>query len=140
MQQNSPGATLVGAAVAAMAPAPPTMPPTTRLGDAVAAMAAARSSCLLAVDGSGRVIGILTEQDIARCVAFRLDATMPLERAMTTPVIACRAEDGLWRAVALLRAHRLRHLPVLDAEGRCMGVLHRADALAAASGRMLLKQ
>jgi signal-transduction protein with cAMP-binding, CBS, and nucleotidyltransferase domain len=43
----------------------------------------------------------------------------------------------LWQAVALLRAHRLRHLPLLDAEGRCTGLLHRPEALEAASGAVL---
>jgi signal-transduction protein with cAMP-binding, CBS, and nucleotidyltransferase domain len=52
-------------------------------------------------------------------------------------VIGITAQDGLWRAVALLRAHRLRHLPLLDAAGRCIGMLHRAEALEAASGRMV---
>uniref|UniRef100_UPI0022EB435B DUF294 nucleotidyltransferase-like domain-containing protein n=1 Tax=Falsiroseomonas oryzae TaxID=2766473 RepID=UPI0022EB435B len=35
------------------------------------------------------------------------------------------------------RAHRLRHLPLLDAAGRCCGMLHRAEALEAAAGGML---
>lgn len=138
MQLNSPAAALAGAAAAAMAPPPPTVLPTTTLSDAVAAMVAARSSCVLASDAAGRPVGILTEQDIARRVTFRLDGSAPLEQAMTAPLIACSASDGLWRAIALLRAHRLRHLPVLDADGRCVGMLHRAEALAAASGRMLL--
>jgi signal-transduction protein with cAMP-binding, CBS, and nucleotidyltransferase domain len=43
----------------------------------------------------------------------------------------------LWQAVALLRAHRLRHLPLLDGDGRCIGMLHRPEALEAASGAML---
>jgi signal-transduction protein with cAMP-binding, CBS, and nucleotidyltransferase domain len=138
MSPKSPALLLAGAAAAAMAAPPPALPPTTALADAIAAMVAARSSCVLAVDRAGRPVGILTEQDIARRVTFRLDASAPLEQAMTAPLIACAAGDGLWRAIALLRAHRLRHLPVLDAEGRCVGLLQRADALAAASGHMLL--
>jgi len=138
MEQNSPAAALAGGAAAAMAPPPPSVPPTTTLSESVAAMVAARSSCILASDAAGRPVGILTEQDIARRVTFRLDGSAALEQAMTAPLIACSASDGLWRAIALLRAHRLRHLPVLDADGRCVGLLHRAEALAAASGRMLL--
>jgi len=56
---------------------------------------------------------------------------------MSTPVTACSEDAGLWRAVALLRAGRLRHLPVLGADGRCIGMLHRAETLAAVSGRLL---
>jgi len=101
-------------------------------------MAAARSSCVVAVDAAGRPVGILTEQDVARRVAFQLGPDAPLLAAMTAPVRVAAAEDGLWRAIALLRAHRLRHLPVVDAAGACIGLLHRAEALAAASGTLLM--
>jgi signal-transduction protein with cAMP-binding, CBS, and nucleotidyltransferase domain len=133
----SPAAALLRPALRAFAPAPPAMPPEAPLSDALAAMEADRASAVLAVDAGGRPVGILTEQDVARRVAFRLPPDAPLSAAMTAPVIACAAEEGLWRAIALLRAHRLRHLPLLDAAGRCAGLLHRADALAAASGSML---
>ena len=134
----SPAALLLGSVAGAMAPAPPLLPAQgTTLAEAVAALAAARSSAVLAVDGSGRPVGILTEQDVARRVTFRLPPETPLAAAMTAPVIACGASDGLWRAVALMRAHHLRHLPVLGPDGAPIGMLHRAETLAAASGRLL---
>ncbi len=137
MNQSSPAAALLRPAIAAMAPLPPFLPAEASLAEALAVMTAARASAILAVDGEGRPVGILTEQDIARRVAFRLPPEAPLAAAMTAPVIGCAAGQGLWQAVALLRAHRLRHLPLLDARGRCVGMLHRADALEAASGAML---
>ncbi|MBY0334335.1 MAG: CBS domain-containing protein [Acetobacteraceae bacterium] len=134
----SPAALLLGSVAGAMAPAPPLLPAQgTTLAEAVAALAAARSSAVLAVDGGGRPVGILTEQDVARRVTFRLPPETPLAAAMTAPVIACGASDGLWRAVALMRAHHLRHLPVLGPDGAPIGMLHRAETLAAASGRLL---
>ncbi|WP_170985255.1 DUF294 nucleotidyltransferase-like domain-containing protein [Roseomonas sp. AR75] len=137
MTAPSPAAALLHPAARAVGAVPPALPPETPVAEAVAAMVAARASCVLAADAQGRPVGILTEQDIARRVAFRLPPEAPLSAAMTAPVIGIGAEDGLWRAVALLRAHRLRHLPLLDAEGRCTGMLHRAEALEAASGRMI---
>lgn len=137
MSQPSPTAALLRPAGDAVAPAPPSLPPTATLEEALAAMAGARASAVLAVDAAGRPVGILTEQDIARRVAFRLPPDAPLSAAMTAPVIGCPAGQGLWQAVALLRAHRLRHLPLLDSEGRCTGMLHRPEALEAASGAML---
>ncbi len=121
-----------------MAPPPPLLPADrATLGEAVATLGAARCSAMLAVDGSGRPVGILTEQDVARRIAFRLPPETPLAAAMTAPVIVCGIEDGLWRAVALMRSHHLRHLPVLAPDGRCVGLLHRAETVAAASGRLL---
>ncbi len=134
---TSPAALLLGPVAGAMAPPPPALPAEAPLAEALAAMAAARCSALLAVDAQGRPVGILTEQDVTRRIAFRLPPEAPLSAAMTSPVIACEQTAGLWRAVALLRAQRLRHLPVLDAGGRCIGLLHRAETLAAASGRLL---
>jgi len=137
MSQPSPTAALLRPASAAVAPLPPCLAPTATLAEALAAMRTARASAVLAVDAAGRPVGILTEQDIARRVAFRLPPEAPLAAAMTAPVIGCPAGQGLWQAVALLRAHRLRHLPLLDADGRCTGLLHRPEALEAASGPML---
>ncbi|PWS38348.1 hypothetical protein DFH01_03395 [Falsiroseomonas bella] len=137
MSMPSPAAALLRPAADAVGAVPPSLPAATPITDALSAMVAARASALLAVDAAGRPVGILTEQDIARRVAFRLPPGAPLAAAMTTPVIGIGAEEGLWRAVALLRAHRLRHLPLLDAAGRCVGMLHRAEALEAASGRMI---
>ncbi len=134
---ESPAAALVHAVARAMAPPPPALPPSAPLRDALAAMAAAGASCVLAVDGAGRPLGILTERDVARRVAFRLGPEDPLAAAMTVPVAACAAGDGLWRAIALLRARGLRHMPVLDEDGRCIGLLARDAAMAAASGRLL---
>jgi signal-transduction protein with cAMP-binding, CBS, and nucleotidyltransferase domain len=128
---------LVREVAGAMGPAPPCLPPGTPLSAALAAMAASRASCVLAVDGAGRPLGILTEQDVARRIAFRLPPEAPLSAALSAPLVSVAAGDPLWRAVALMRTRHLRHLPVLGADGACLGLLHRAEALAAASGRML---
>jgi signal-transduction protein with cAMP-binding, CBS, and nucleotidyltransferase domain len=121
----------------AMAAPPPQFPPDASLGAALAAMRAARASALLAADAEGRALGILTEQDVTRRVAFALPPEAPLAAAMTTPLLACAPGDALWRAVALMQAHGVRHLPVLDAAGRCVGLLHRAEVLGAVAGRVL---
>jgi len=134
---DAPIAVLTGPARAAMGAAPPALPAATPLKQAIATMAAARTSALMVVDDTGRAIGILTEQDIARRVAFQLGPEAPLTAAMTAPLIACTPDEGLWRAIALLRQHGLRHLPVLDEAGHCLGMLHRAEALAAVSGGLL---
>jgi CBS domain-containing protein len=137
MTGASPALRLALGVAAAMAPPPPAFPAATPLGAVLDGLRAARESAALALDDAGRPIGILTEQDIARRVAFRLPEEAPLSAAISAPLITCAPDAGLWRAVALMRAHRLRHLPVVEASGRCIGMLHRADVLAAVSGRML---
>lgn len=130
-------AAFTGTARAAMVPPPPCLAPGTAVAEAVAAMAEARQSSVLVVDAEGRAIGILTEQDIARRIAFRTAPETPLGSVMTAPVLGVEAEEKLWRAVGRMRLRRLRHLPVLDGLGRPVGMLHRFETYAAASGRLL---
>jgi CBS domain-containing protein len=133
----SPAAALVDPVAGAMEPPPPILRPETPLAEALAAMTAGQVSVILAADAAGRPVGILTERDAVRRVAFRLPPTAPLADAMSSPVIACPLDAGLWRGAVLLRAGRLRHLPVVDGQGRCVGMLHRDGILAALSGRLL---
>jgi signal-transduction protein with cAMP-binding, CBS, and nucleotidyltransferase domain len=106
-------------------------------GDAVAAMAAARASAALVLDGTGRIVGIVTEQDVARRVAFALPAETPVARVMTAPVETARADDFVFHAIARMRRRRLRHMPMVDAEGRILGVLDLHTAYAGAIAAMV---
>jgi CBS domain-containing protein len=130
-------AAFMGTVAAAMQPPPPCLPADAQVADAVAAMAEARVSSVLAIDHSGVAIGILTEQDIARRVAFRVPPETPLSAVMTAPVVGVRPTEPLWRAVGRMCLKRLRHLAVLDEAGRPVGMLHRFETYAAASGRLL---
>ncbi len=114
-----------------------TCPQGTTLADAVSGMTAARASSAIVVDGSGRVAGILTEQDVLRRVAFRADPATPVDAAMTRPVVTAAVDDFLYRAIARMRRLGLRHMPVVDGAGRPVGMLDLHEALAAASARMM---
>jgi len=122
---------------AAMAPTPPLLPASMPLGEALARLAAEGQSSLIALDPAGGLAGILTEQDIARRVAFRLAPDQPVAAAITAPVLTVHADEHLYRAVGLMRQHHLRHMPVVDADGRPVGMLHLHEALAAASARLI---
>ncbi len=115
----------------AMGAAPPTVTVATPCGDVVRAMAGA--TCAIVTD-NGRAVGIVTEQDVVRRVAFRLDAARPAGDAMTAPVTAVGEADHLYRAIATMRRRGLRHMPVLDDAGRPTGMiaLHTALAVGAA--------
>lgn len=121
---------------AAMQPVP-ALPCSASLAQAITLMADQRASAVLALDDAGRAVGILTEQDVTRRVAFRLPAEAPLSQAMTQPLIAVGAEERLYRAIGLMRRHRLRHVAVLDADRRPVGMLHRGETVSALGGRAL---
>ena len=137
MASSSPAAALTRPVASAIVHPPLMLPPTATLAEAIAAMARGPSAAALIVDGDHRPIGILTEADVTRRVAFRLAPETPVSAAMTTPVVPCAAEDGLWRAVALMRTRGFRVLPVVDASGACTGMLSIVEAMTAASGNLL---
>jgi WS/DGAT/MGAT family acyltransferase len=56
---------------------------------------------------------------------------------MTTPPITVRAEDRLANAWRLMRTHRIRHLPVVDRDGRLIGLVTHRDLLAASSSSII---
>ncbi len=48
---------------------------------------------------------------------------------MTAPALTVRPETPLADALQLMLAHQIKRLPVVDAEGRLLGLLGRASLL-----------
>jgi signal-transduction protein with cAMP-binding, CBS, and nucleotidyltransferase domain len=86
---------------------------------------------------AGRPVGIVTERDVTRRVAFRLGPDAPAEAAMSAPLIAVDEAEFLYQGIALMRRHGLRHLPVLDAGGGVKGLFDLHAALDLASAEMV---
>ena len=109
----------------------------TRCADMIALMAAEKASCAIIVDAGGRPIGIITEQDIARRIAYRIPGETLAETVMTSPVMTIERRDYLYHAIAWMRRHDLRHMPVVDRSGRLAGILYLHDALAVSTERLM---
>jgi CBS domain-containing protein len=136
---SRPGATAIftRTVAAAMDRAPLVLPATTALFEAIAAMRLHRQTCLLVTDTEGALAGILTEQDIVRRAAYRLDSFDPVTAAMSAPVRTLDGNEYLYRAVGQMRRFGHRHMPIVDAERRPVGILTLDIALLAASARFL---
>jgi CBS domain-containing protein len=111
--------------------------PGTPCADVVQRLASADASCAIIVDADDRPIGILTERDIARRIAFRVDPLTTVETLMTSPVISIPRRECLYTAIAWMRRLDLRHMPVVDRGGRLVGILNLHEALAAASEALM---
>lgn len=76
-------------------------------------------------------IGMITDRDLAVGVmALGLDPEKTLVEAVMRPRIALvRENEGLGRAIALMRAEGVRRLPVVDADGNLVGVLAADDLI-----------
>jgi signal-transduction protein with cAMP-binding, CBS, and nucleotidyltransferase domain len=115
----------------AMAAAPAHIPVGTDCAAAVARMAALAAACVVVVDESGRPIGLLTEQDVSRRIAFQVPPGTPVETVMNRAVPTVLATERLFRVLARMRHQRLRDLLVTDADGRVLGLLDLGAGLGA---------
>lgn len=88
------------------------------------------------VQEEGRVVGIITDRDL--CMAAytqgRPLASILVETAMARRVYCCRADDTVGDALAVMRDHEVRRLPVVDEDGRLVGLLSLDDLALETSG------
>jgi CBS domain-containing protein len=97
----------------------------------VAAMKEGRRGAVL-VEDDGALVGIFTERDLMT----RLDHTSldwlhtPIRDVMTPRPMAIRPEDTIAEAMRRLNQGKRRHLPVVDAAGKILGILSIRDLLA----------
>ncbi len=84
---------------------------------------------VISANGNGRLIGVVTDRDIAMAAYTqgRPLSAIPVSTAMANKVIACRADDSIDQAEALMRNNRVRRLPVVDQNERVFGILSLND-------------
>ncbi len=97
--------------------------------DLVEQMAAETATCAVVVDDARCATGIITEQDVTRRIAFRIDPITPVSDVMTSPVVTVDRSDYLYHAVAFMRRQGLRHIPVVDEANAVCGMLSLTEAL-----------
>jgi CBS domain-containing protein len=84
----------------------------------------------LPVCDGDRVVGMITDRDIAiRAVAAGRDpGTTKVRDIMSADqLVCCRDDQDVREAVGLMRRYEVRRLPVVDAQGRLVGMLALAD-------------
>ncbi|HSR70882.1 MAG TPA: DUF294 nucleotidyltransferase-like domain-containing protein, partial [Kiloniellales bacterium] len=111
---------------------PVVVPVDAEVRDLLGRMGAAKATSALVVDGSGRLTGIITEQDVTRRIALRCNGDEELSAVMTSPVETVDADDYLHTAIARMRRFGWRHMPVIERNGKPVGVINLHDALAVA--------
>ena len=83
-------------------------------------------------DANGRIIGMFSERDIIRAFSQRGREMQRLlvGDVMATKLFVCTPEDAMVTARKLMKANRIRHLPVME-DGHLVGLLSISDALEA---------
>ena len=78
---------------------------------------------------SRRLVGILTDRDIVVKVLAEgrsVDGSTARD-AMTTQVATCREDQDVSAALSLMAERKVRRMPVVDADGRLVGIIAQAD-------------
>jgi CBS domain-containing protein len=88
-------------------------------------------------DAHGKVVGVITDRDIAMAAAIRRrnPSNIGVHEAMSHHVRACLAVDEIGAALKQMENARVRRLPVLDATGHLTGILSIDDIVLRAVGQ-----
>jgi CBS domain-containing protein len=80
------------------------------------------------VEGN-RLVGVLTDRDIAvRVVAEERDPNeVKVEEVASRDLVTLDPEEDLDEALRLMARHQVRRLPVVEEDGRLVGVVAQAD-------------
>lgn len=89
-----------------------------------------RAGAILLVDEAGRLSGLFTDGDLRRLVLDHPPALDgPIRDVMTARPKHLGADDLVRDAVRLVREHRVDEIPVLDPDGRPLGLVDIQDLL-----------
>ncbi|HEY4650984.1 MAG TPA: IMP dehydrogenase [Pontibacter sp.] len=105
---------------------PITLLETATLGDAVQIMTEHKIGGIPIVNADGKLTGIITNRDLR----FQKDLTLPVHGVMTKDnlVTAARGTD-LAKAEDILQEHKIEKLPVVDEDGKLVGLITYKDIL-----------
>jgi CBS domain-containing protein len=111
-----------------MTPDPQTVRPTAKLSDVARQMRDSDLGAMIVVDATSRVVGIVTDRDIAvRAVADGKDLkTATVSDVLSEDLITVSPTDTVDQAVRLMRERAVRRLPVVEA-GRPVGIVSIGD-------------
>jgi arabinose-5-phosphate isomerase len=90
-----------------------------------------RTGAVMLVDGEGRLRGLFTDSDFARLFEQRRDDAVdrPIQEVMTANPITVLAGTRVIDAVEILSRRKISELPVVDGEGRPLGLLDITDMI-----------
>lgn len=103
--------------------------PESTVGEAARLMREHDCGCIPVVEGdSRRLVGVLTDRDITcRCVAEGGNADTRVREIMSTNPQSCHPGDDVAAVEQIMMQARVRRVPVIDAQGNCVGMIAQAD-------------
>jgi CBS domain-containing protein len=101
------------------------------VADAIRSMLEHHVGAVTVLDDQRRVAGVFSERDLLRKLALNWqDPEKAMVRDfMTTPVELATSETGPGEALVTMVDRHFRHLPIIDNDGRLLGMLSIRDVL-----------
>ena len=105
---------------------PVTISPDSTVGDALALMAKHHIGGIPVVDANNFLIGIVTNRDLR----FQDDRKRPIVEVMTSEnIVTAKKGISLEEATCILRSTKVEKLPVVDADGKIVGLITYKDLM-----------
>jgi CBS domain-containing protein len=107
-----------------------TLQPQQTLAEAAQTLSRRRIGAAVVSDGSGRVLGILSERDVVRAVAENGAEALaaPISSRMTSKVVTCSKNTGIDHLMSLMTEGKFRHIPVVEG-GQLIGIVSIGDVV-----------
>ena len=108
-----------------------TIEPDASLEDALRRLRAERIGALVVSENGTDLLGILSDRDILDAIADRGTDVLgeSVGSAMTAKVFTCSRDDRVSRIMALMTDRRIRHVPVVEGDGRLCGMISIGDVV-----------
>ncbi len=106
-----------------------TVSPSTSIRDAVKAMYSRKVGSVLVVDEEGKLVGIFTERDLVKVVAEGKPLDAPISEAMSRDLVVAKEGDSITAIAHKMLEKWIRHIPVVNEEGKPIGILSIRDVL-----------
>lgn len=112
---------------------PKTVEATSTIAEAAQIMKSEDTGIVPVVEGE-RLVGTITDRDITiRVVAEGNDPqTTSVEEVASTDLVTVDPQQDLSEALRLMAQHQVRRLPVVEEDGRLIGIVSQADVARAA--------
>jgi arabinose-5-phosphate isomerase len=90
-----------------------------------------RTGAIMIIDPQGKLRGIFTDSDLARLFESRRDGALdgPIRDVMTKNPATAPAGSMLVDAVAMIAERKISELPVIDNEGKPIGMIDITDVV-----------
>jgi dTDP-glucose pyrophosphorylase len=106
-----------------------TVPPEASLREALAAITRNSRQAVAVAGTDGRLLGLVTDGDLRRAILRGVPLDAPVSQVMNRNPVLAPAGTSRDEALALLRRRLIRHLPLVEADGRLADLVLLDDLL-----------